>query len=191
MSQIHRFTIGGTADTALGVELLPNYEEPMLPKTRDRSIEVPGRAGRHNFDSDLASREIVLELVAIDSTTPEALQALARAFAAILLDQDGHPEDVSLVFTKEPLKTYTVRYSGGISIQRLIGGSKGYFSLPLIQADPFVYEAEVTDEEEITEAYQEVAIENAGDYRTPPELTFTNSGNSVTGFTLVVRQLKP
>lgn len=191
MSQIHRFTLGGIADTALGVELLPTTAEPMLPTTRDRFIEVAGRHGRINFESDLASREIVLDLVAIDASTPEELQALARTFAAVLLDQDGHPEDVSLVFTKESDKTYTVRYSGNLALQRLIGGSLGFFSLPLIAADPYAYGDEDTDADTMTEGYQEMEVQNAGDYRTPPVITITNDGESnVEGFTLVVRQLK-
>lgn len=192
MSDIHRFTIGGTADTALGVELLPTFQEPILPATRDRSVEIAGRHGRYLFSSDLAAREIVLDLVVIDSTTPETLQSLARAFAAILLDQDGHPEDVALVFTKEPNYTYTVRYSGNMPLQRLIGASKGYFSLPLIAPDPFAYGAEDTDTADITTGYQTMEVINAGDYRTPPVLTITVAEGSVDvdGFTLIVRKLK-
>jgi len=191
MSSIHRFTIGGTADTALGVELLPTFQEPVLPATRDRSVEIPGRHGRYLFSSDLAAREIVLDLVVIDSTTAETLQSLSRAFAAILLDQDGHPEDVTLVFTKEPLKTYTVRYSGNMPLQRLIGGSKGYFSLPLIAADPFAYGAEDTDTDNIIRSNQTVTVANAGDYRTPPTITIAlgTGSTDVTGFTLLTRQL--
>lgn len=188
MSQIARFSIGGTANTALGVELLPSFKEPVLPKTRDRSIEIPGRHGRYMFSSDLQAREIVLDLVVIDATTPETLQSLSRAFAAVLLDQDGHPEDVALVFTKEASKTYTVRYSGNLPLQRLIGGSMGYFSLPLIAPDPFSYGAEDTDTATITAAYQTMAVVNAGDYRTPPVYTITVAAGSsrVTGFTLTV-----
>lgn len=186
MSQIHRFTIGGTANTALGVELLPSFKEPVLPRTRDRSVEVPGRHGKYLFSSDLSAREIVLDLVVIDSTTPETLQSLSRAFAAILLDQDGHPEDVTLVFTKEPNKTYTVRYSGNMPLKRLIGGSKGYFSLPLLCADPFAYGAEDTDTTNLTAVTTTMTVANAGDYRTPPVYTITMKGGSgrVTGFTL-------
>jgi len=191
MANVHKFTLGGTADTALGVVLLEGFDEPVLPATRDRFVEIPGRQGRVNFDSDLGPREIVLPLGIIDATTPETLATLSRALSAVLLDQDGHPEDVSLVFTKEPLKTYTVRYSGHMPIERLIGSSYGEVQLPLIQADPFVYGASDTDSDSITASYQEMAIENAGDYRTPPTITVTNNGaGDVTGFTLVLRQIK-
>ena len=192
MSTISRFSIGGIANTTLGVELLPEFQEPVLPASRDRYVEIPGRHGRKLFSSDLSAREIVLDLVVIDSTTPETLQSLIRTFSAVLLDQDGHPEDVALVFTKEPHKTYTVRYSGSMPLQRLIGGSLGYFSLPVIAADPFAYGAEDTDTENITAAYQTMAVENAGDYRTPPTITATMKAGSgdVTGFTLITRQIK-
>ena len=43
MSDILRFYIGGVANTALGVELMPDFQEPMLPQTKDRSVEI-GRA---------------------------------------------------------------------------------------------------------------------------------------------------
>ena len=131
MSDISRFSIGGIANTTLGVELMPEYKEPVLPKTRDQSVVIPGRNGVHLFDTDLGPRVIVLDLVMIDATTPETLQSLTKTFAQVLLDQDGKPEDVALVFTKEPNYTYTVRYAGNMPLQRIIGGSKGFFSLPL------------------------------------------------------------
>ena len=192
MSQISRFTLGGTANTALGVELLPDFQEPMLPQTVDRYVTIPGRHGRKLFSSDLGPREIVLELMMIDATTPETLQSLTRTFSEVLLDRDGKPEDVPLVFTKEPDKTYTVRYSGNMPLQRVIGGSKGYFSLPLIAADPYAYGSEDTDTENITLGTQEFTVENAGDYRTPPTITATLAAGSgdVTGFELTVKQLK-
>ena len=127
----------------------------------------------------------------IDSTTPETLQSLTRTFSALLLDGDGKPIDVALVFTKEPNKTYTVRYSGNMPLNRLIGGAKGYFSLPLIAADPFSYGAEDTDSFTITADLQTEDVENAGDYNTPPVITVTNNGvGDVVGFTLTTRALK-
>lgn len=192
MSDIARFTLGGTANTALGVELMPEYKEPVLPQTRDQSVTIPGRNGVHLFNTDLGPRVIVLDLVMIDATTPETLQSLTKTFSQVLLDQDGHPEDVALVFTKEPNYTYTVRYAGSMPLKRIIGGSKGFFSLPLLAADPFSYAAEDTDTDNITAAYQTMAVENAGDYRTPPTMTITMKAGSadVTGFTLITRQIK-
>jgi len=192
MSEISRFSIGGIANTALGVELMPEYKEPVLPKTRDQSVVIPGRNGVHLFNTDLGPRIIVLDLVMIDATTPETLQSLTKTLSLVLLDQDGHPEDVALVFTKEPNYTYTVRYAGQMPLQRIIGGSKGFFSLPLIASDPFSYAAEDTDTYNVIAAYQTMAVVNAGDYRTPPTMTITmNTGSaSVTGFTLITRQIK-
>jgi len=191
MSDIARFTLAGTANTALGVELLPDFKEPVLPGSRDRKVEIPGQSGVRLFSSDLEARQIVLDLVMIDSTTPETLQSLTRTFSALLLDGDGKPIDVALVFTKEPNKTYTVRYSGNMPLQRLIGGAKGYFSLPLIAADPFSYGAEDTDSFTITADLQTEDVENAGDYNTPPVITVTNNGvGDVVGFTLTTRALK-
>ena len=192
MSDILRFTLSRTANTALGVELMPDYDEPVLPKTKDHSVIIPGRNGVHLFNTDLGPRVIVLDLVMIDATTPETLQSLTKTFSQVLLDQDGHPEDVALVFSKEPNYTYTVRYAGSMPLQRIIGGSKGFFSLPLLAADPFSYAAEDTDTYNITAAYQTMAVENAGDYRTPPTMTITmNAGSTnVTGFTLITRQIK-
>ena len=192
MSDILRFTLGGTANTALGVELMPEYKEPVLPQTRDQSVVIPGRNGVHLFNTDLGPRVIVLDLVMIDATTPETLQSLTKTFSQVLLDQDGKPEDVALVFSKEPNYTYTVRYAGSMPLQRIIGGSKGFFSLPLLAADPFSYAAEDTDTYNVIAAYQTMAVVNAGDYRTPPTMTITMQAGStsVTGFTLITRQIK-
>lgn len=191
MTLVHRFTIGGETDISLGIELRPEYKEPILPRTRDRSVRIPGREGRWEFDGDLAERDIVLECVIVNAATQEELQEKARALAAVLLDQHGRPKDVTLVFTKEPLKTYTVRYSGKTPLRRLVGGTKGYFALPLIAADPFAYGADVVTEETITTDGQEVTVANAGDYTTPPVFWFTNAGGSnLDGFTLTLTKLK-
>ena len=192
MSLVSSFTLGGVANTTLGVVLAPTFQEPILPSTIDRYVDIPGRNGRKLFSSDLGPREIVLDLVMIDSTTPETLQSLTRTLAGVLLDNDGKPEDVALVFTKEPNKTYTVRYSGNLPIQRLIGGTKGVFSLPLIAADPYAYGAEDTDTANITSGTQEMTAVNAGDYRTSPTITITLAAGSgdVDGFEITVRQIK-
>jgi len=192
MSDILRFYIGGVANTALGVELMPDFQEPMLPQTKDRSVEIPGRLGSYMFSSDLRPRNIVLDLYVQDATTPETLQSLTKAFSEILLDQDGRPKNVALIFTSEPTYTYTVRYSGKMPLKRIIGGSKGMFSLPLTAADPFAYGAADDDTDNITAASQTMTVVNAGDYKTPPVYTITMKAGSgaVTGFTITTWQVK-
>ena len=190
MSDVHRFTLGGIADTTLGIVLAPDHQDPMLPATRDRSVYVPGRNGRIEFEADLAERLIVLRCALVDASTTAALQAAIRAVSAVLLDDDGKPTDCALVFVKESTKTYTVRYAGRLPVQRLIGNTVGVFDLPLLAADPYAYGAEDTDSYSITAAYQTEAISNAGAFKTPVEITITNNGSDVTGFTLICRQLK-
>ena len=188
---IHSFTIGGQADTALGVELQAGYDEPMLPGTRDRTLKIAGRQGMITFGSDLDAREFNLPLAMIEPSTAAALQAVVRTFAAVLLDKTGKPKDVSLVFVKEPNKTYTVRYSGALSLARLIGNTHGEFTLPLIAADPYAYGSEVTTSETITTNPQTVTVQNDGDYATPPIIQLVNNGGAgITGITLTIKSLK-
>ena len=182
---VHSFTLAGQADTDLGVELQAGYDEPVLPDTRDRTVEIPGRAGETFFGADLTARQINLPLAVIGTATPTALQEIVRAFAAILLDGDGSPQEVSLVFTKEPSKTYTVRYSGSMSLARLIGSSKGIFTLPLTAADPFAYGAEESHSMTVTTSPQSMTITNSGAQSTPCVITVTNNGSAtINGFTI-------
>ena len=189
---VHRFTIGGYTDIELGVELQAGYDEPVLPGTRDRTLEIPGRHGKVIFGSDLEAREFNLPLSVIEPTSAAGLQTVIRRFAKVLLDNAGKPKDISLVFTKEPDKTYTVRYSGNIPLTRLIGGAHGEFTLPLIAADPYAYGEEVRTSTTITSSPQEMVVSNTGDYATPPVIIVTIAATSgdVTGFTLAIKQLK-
>lgn len=190
MSEIARVTIGGIADTALGLVLLPDYDEPILPEPRQRFVEVPGRAGRHEFTGSIGPRVINLRFAIVDATTRAGLQALIRDVSDLLLDDDGRPKDTTLVFDKEPNYTYTARYAGGIPVDRLIRGTVGEFTLPMLCSDPYAYGAEDTDSFTITASGQEETIENAGDFKTPPTITMVVNSGTITGFTLMVKQLK-
>ena len=190
MSDIARVTIGGTADTALGIVLLPDYDEPLLPAPRQRYVEVPGRAGRHEFSGDLGPRMLNLTFAIVDATTQAGLAALIRDLSDLLVDDDGRPADTTLVFAKEPTKTYTARYAGNVPISRLFGGTVGQFTLPMLCSDPYAYGAEDTDTFTITSDYQEEDVVNAGDFKTPPTITLTVNTGTITGFSLMCRQEK-
>lgn len=189
MSVVHRFTLGGVTDTTLGLQLRKAYQDPVLPATRDRTVEVPGRHGEWDFGADLGSREMVLECALTGATTQAALAVLVRALSAVLLDVDGNPQDCALVFDKEPAKTYTVRYSGSLPLERLAGATLGMLSLPLVARDPYAYGPLAEVLATITANGQEVTVTNSGAYRTPPVITIRNTGGtSVTGITLTARK---
>ena len=190
MSSVARVTIGGVADTTLGIVLQAGYDEPLLPAPRQRFVEVPGRAGRHEFDGDMGVRMLNLPFTIIDATTRAGLAALIRDLSDLLVDDDGCPADTTIVFDKEPSLTYTGRYAGRVPIDRLIGSTKGRFTLPMLCHDPYAYGVEDTDTMAITAADQEQEVENAGDFKTPPTLTLTMSVGTITGFTLLCRHLK-
>ena len=190
MTLVSNFTLDGVTDISLGIELLPDHQEPLLPGTRDRYVEIPGRAGSWEFTGDLEARRLVLACSAM-STTRVGLAAVIRTLTTALLDSDGRPKDIALIYLKEPTKTYTVRYAGSISIERLVGGTVGYFALPFTASDPYAYGSEDTDTASITAAYQEMAVVNAGAFKTPATITITNNGlTDITGLSLICRQIK-
>jgi len=189
MSVVHRFTLGGVADSTLGLQLLRGYEEPALPSTRDRAVAIPGRQGEWDFGADLRERKISLQCALTGATTQAGLAALIRALSAVLLDVDGKPVDCALVFDKEPTKTYTVRYCGSLSIARLCAATLGTLTIPLVAHDPYAYGAEEETEESITVDGQEVTVTNSGAFRSAPVITLHNvGGTSVTGITLTTKK---
>jgi len=181
MSLVSRFTLDGVTDISLGIELMQGSDEPLAPSVRERYVEIPGRAGRWEFDGDLGPREFSLPCAVVGSTMA-ALATAARSVAAALLDADGKPKDVALVFLKESDKTYTVRYNGNISVQRLVGSTIGYFTLPLVASDPYAYGAEETETATVTASPTALSITNDGTVSTPVVITITNNGvGAVTG----------
>lgn len=129
-------TLGGKRASELQIAVLIDSQEPALPSTRDRTLEIPGRHGVYDFGADLGPRLFELSCKIVKDT-PYALQLAVRNLAAHLLDGSGRPRTLELIFDEEPDKVYYVRYSGSLSIQRLVG--LGRFTLPLMAFDPFAY----------------------------------------------------
>jgi len=188
---IHRFTLGGVTDTALGIQLAPGSDEPVAPKTRDKTVTIPGRSGKWDFGADVRERQFVLKCQFVNCTTQAELAAAIRTLSDLLFDDDGQPTDLSLVFTKEPTKTYTVRYSGRLPIKRIVAGEVGTFDLPLTAYDPHAYSAEVTDSKSITTVPDYISVTNSGNVKTPCVITITNNGaTDIDWLRLVCRQPK-
>ena len=71
----------GVAASAYGITLRYGPSQPMLPATRDRTVEIPGRAGAYWFDSDLGQRVFSLPCDFRDCADAAVLDVLIRAFA--------------------------------------------------------------------------------------------------------------
>lgn len=184
-SVVTRFTLGSKTDVQLGIQLLEGYDEPAAPSTIDYTKKVPGRAGAWDFGADLDKRVFNLRCQFVDATTQAELAAAIRTLTNHLLDDDGEPRDLSLVFAKESSKTYTVRYTGQLPIKRVIASTSGEFTLQLTAYDPYAYGSQVTTTATITTSPGTLTVTNSGSQNTPCVITVTNNGAAtISGFTL-------
>jgi phage-related protein len=181
------FKIDGVAVSVYGVELAYAPNQPMLPGTRDRTVEIPGRAGKYWFDSDIGAREFSLPCRFTGCADAAALDTLIRAFARIWVHCRGKPRTLELEFDDSPGLKYLVRYNGQIPFDRAwVGCSE--FTLELIADDPYAYEEEdATSHDITTSGVPGVTVTSSGNVETPAEFCITNNGGAaVSGFTIKV-----
>lgn len=131
------FTLGGVTAAQLGIQMISSSRRPILPNTIDRTLAIPGRNGLWDFGADIGARQFSLQCALINWNAV-ALQTAIGKIASHLLDQYGKPRTMALILDLQPNRTYTVRYSGSLPIDRIIG--LGQFTLPLLAADPAGYE---------------------------------------------------
>jgi phage-related protein len=180
------FTLNGTAVSTYGVTLKYAPGQPMLPETRDRTAEIPGRHGTYWFDSDLGQRRFSLPCMFTDCADAAALDTLIMTFGRVLVDVNGKPKALSLIFDDAPTITYTVRYAGEIPFDRAWCGMPE-FSLNLVADDPFGYEAEDTTSDTLTASPGAVTVESDGNANTPARVCVTNNGaGAIDGFTITI-----
>ncbi len=180
------FTLDGVAASAYGVTLRYGPGQPMLPATRDRTVEIPGRAGVYWFDSDVGQRTFSLPCDFRDCADAAALDTLIKAFARALVDVNGKPKALSLTFDDSPTITYTVRYSGEIPFERAwVGCSE--FTLNLVADEPYGAETEQTTEATITTSGGTMIVTGTGTISTPARIEITNNGGApITGFVITI-----
>ena len=177
------WTINGVAASTYGITLRYSPGIPMLPDTRDRTVEIPGKNGSYWFGSDVGQRSFSLPCRFEGCIDAAALDVLIRAFARLLVDVNGKPRALSLIFDDAPTITYTVRYSGAIPFDRAWLGPE--FTLELVADDPYGHEAEQTAEATITTSPGVMTVTSSGATSTPARLEITNTGATpITGFTI-------
>lgn len=114
----------------LGFRLLHDHDNPMISGTRDRTISIPGKHGAYDFGADLEPISFMLPFY-FSADDVQNAQNRVRLMKSMLLDGSGHPKTFKLTFGYEPDRFYNVRFTGHMSIDRMIGRS-GRFELPLI-----------------------------------------------------------
>jgi len=181
------FVLDGVAASAYGITLRYGPSIPMLPETRDRTAEIPGRDGVYWFGSDVGQRRFSLPCDFRDCADSAALDVLIKAFARALVDVNGKPRALALIFDDAPTITYTVRYSGGVPFDRAwVGCSE--FTLELVADDPYGYEAADYVAEEITTSPASFEVESSGTVSTPAKISIVNNGASaIDGFDVTIQ----
>lgn len=135
--------LGDKRPQDLGLLTLRESQRPILPPTVDRTYAVPYMHGAYDFGADLGPRPLTLECAFIERNAYQ-LQRRVSALAAHLVDGDGRPRTMPLIFVNQPDRQYMVRLSGQLPIDRITG--LGKFSLPMIAYDPFAYSIYESDD---------------------------------------------
>ncbi|MEK4970720.1 phage tail domain-containing protein [Cytobacillus sp. FSL R7-0696] len=118
---------------ALGLTVMLDSSEPMLPSFRTNTMTVPGRHGAYDFGAYMDVRQFDLNC-AFKRQSYTDLKAQIRQFVRLFVDDYGRPKTVKLRFGDEPDKYYNVKVGGGVPVERL--ANLGFFTLPLIAHDP-------------------------------------------------------
>lgn len=154
--------------------LLEHYHEA-IPEIRDKTMSIPGMAGRWNFGSELGSKpfEIPIQALGLDSLD---LQGKQNDLVAFLMNEFGNPRPIKMVFDYEPDKFYTVEISGSVAptLKAHIIRSN---TLPFVAHDPYKYSESFADE--VTWGSENITFES--DYLLGHTNDFGGDYVSVTG----------
>ncbi len=129
-------TLDGKTPQELGMGVFGKTQRPILSSTVDNIQTVPGMHGAYDFGATMGPRSFELECAFMARNHIE-LQSRVSNLAAFLLDADGRPRTMPIVFANQPERLYMVRYTGDLQIDRIAG--LGVFALPFVAYDPFAY----------------------------------------------------
>lgn len=117
----------------LGVIVLRDSRQDLLPGTRDITEEIPGRHGEIDFGSTLRPRFLELRVATRGEVSREEREPLKRTIAKYLNPILG-PQN--LIFADDIEKTYRVKYAGRIDLQLFRNWLE--FTLPFKAGDTFI-----------------------------------------------------
>lgn len=143
-------TIDGHTLDELGLAVLPDFEYPVAPPTRDHTMEIGGKHGLWDFGADMEPRSFNFPLIVKPQPTRGHVQQVINDLIPVFFDATGRPKTVKLVFDWEPDKYYRARYSGEVNTVRYHSMAK--MEWPLVAFDPFRYAP--SDQYDPDKAYQ-------------------------------------
>lgn len=117
----------------LGVLVLQDSRQELLPSTRDNTEEIPGRHGEIDFGTEFKARILELHVATPEGLSPIEKSQLQRLFAKYLDPTKGAKP---LVFSDDLEKTYIVKYAGKIDITQYPTWFE--FTIPFKMSDPFI-----------------------------------------------------
>lgn len=173
----------GRSNTELGFLVAGTSKRPMLPGTIDRTLQIAGRNGAWDYGADVGSRVFNYDCVFIKKDHLQLEQAAIR-LAGYLVDSYGKPRTHELVLASRPDQSITVRYTGSLDIDRIMGFGK--FTLTLTAFDPLFKSGERLLETNLSQSPSSIHIESSGTIRTEPYIVLTNQGaNTINRIRLV------
>ena len=116
----------------LGVIVLRDSREELLPGTQENTETIPGRHGEIDFGSRFQSRTLELH-VAMEGIDRSQREQIKRTIAKYLNPILG-PQN--LIFADDVEKTYRVKYAGKIDLTQFANWLE--FTIPFKAGDPFI-----------------------------------------------------
>lgn len=167
-------TVDGVPFKSIGLGL-KSHNIPVLPPTKDYSLELADRDGEIDFGSTYGARTFNLECVVMaDDTTLDYHRRVAQV-AALFNVRKG---DIVFTFSDRPGKRYIGRYAGTLDIEKVI--FDGNVTIPIKMGEnPFPVSDERITELTISQSPQVIKINSEGDERASPVIVITNTGNNV------------
>ncbi|WP_328800279.1 phage tail domain-containing protein [Paenibacillus sp. LX16] len=166
-------TVDGKFFKSIGLGL-KTHNIPVLPPTKDHSLEIAERDGELDFGSTYGARLINLECVIMaDDTTLDYHRRVAQV-AALFNAKKG---DIVFKFSDLPGRRYIGRYAGTLDIEKILWD--GELTIPIKMGEhPFPESDENIKEVIITQSPQAVSVISTGDERASPIIVLTNIGNN-------------
>ncbi|MDR0269644.1 distal tail protein Dit [Paenibacillus sp.] len=165
-------TANGVSFKSIGLGL-KSHNIPVLPPTKDNTLEIAERDGEIDFGSTYGARTFELECVVMANDSTFDYHRRVAQVAALFNSKRG---DIPFTFEDLPNRIYYGRYAGTMEIEKLL--FDGMVTIPIKMSNPFPVSDEKITELTLTKSPQIVSVQAAGDERASPVITITNTGSA-------------